>query len=207
MEFADGDRIVFIGDSITDAGRRDRCAPYGDGYVSLVRAFVTARHPALRLTWANHGIGGNTVRDLAARWETDALGAEPTWLSVMIGINDVWRAFNGKPEGAVPIDEYEKTLRSLLRRAVDVTGCRLILADPYVIEPDRQEPQRARSDRYGAVVAALAGEFGAVHVPTQRAFDEVLAVSPAQAWAADRIHPVLAGHAVIADAFLRALSA
>jgi lysophospholipase L1-like esterase len=205
MKFRDGQRVVFIGDSITDCGRRDEHAPYGNGYVSLVHAFTTARHPDLRLVWVNHGIGGDTVRHLAARWECDAVAARPDWLSVMIGINDIWRAFNDLPDEAVPIDEYESTLRILLRRAVDASGCRLILADPFFIEPDRHEPQRAETDHYCAVMSALAAEFGAIHVPTQQAFDRVLAVSAADDWAPDQVHPGLPGHAVIADAFLSAI--
>ncbi|GAB3841198.1 SGNH/GDSL hydrolase family protein [Dactylosporangium cerinum] len=206
MIFEADQRIVFIGDSITDCGRRDVRAPYGDGYMNLVRALVTARFPATPLTWVNRGVGGDTVRDLAARWERDAVGERPDWLFVMIGINDVWRAFAGQPDQAVPLDEYEATLRTLLRRAVDATGCRLVLADPYLIEPDRADPQRAESDRYAAVVAGLASELGAPHVTTQRAFDDVLAVSPPTLWADDRVHPDLPGHAVIADAFLRVIT-
>jgi lysophospholipase L1-like esterase len=206
MMFEAGQRIVFIGDSITDCGRRDVRAPYGDGYMNLVRALITARYPAVPLTWINRGIGGNTVRDLAARWEDDAIGERPDWLVVMIGINDVWRAFGGQPDEAVPLDEYEATLRALLRRAVDATGCRLLLADPYLIEPDRTEPQRAETDRYAAVVARLAAEFAAPHVATQHAFDQVLAVSPPTLWAEDRVHPDLPGHAVIADAFIRVIT-
>jgi len=202
-----GERVVFIGDSITDCGRRQGAAPYGDGYVSLVRAFVTARHPDLDLTWVNRGVSGDTVRDLAARWEQDAVGERPDWLSVMIGINDIWRRYTGRPAESVPIDEYERTLRGLLRRVVEATGCRLILADPYLIEPDRAEPQRADTDRYAAVVAALAAEFDAVHVATQAAFDRALTVTAPGHWAADRVHPNLAGHAVLADAFLAALGA
>lgn len=207
MLFEDGQRIVFIGDSITDCGRRDVNAPYGNGYMSLVRALVSARYPQVRLSWANYGVGGDTVRHLAERWDTDAIGARPDWLSVMIGINDVWRAFGDAPQDAVPIEEYEATLRTLLRQVVDATGCRLILADPYVIEPDSDEPQRATSDRYAAVMAALAVEFGAVHVASQAAFDAVLAVSKPDDWAADRIHPDLPGHAVLADAYLTAIGA
>jgi lysophospholipase L1-like esterase len=204
MLFQPGDRIVFIGDSITEGGRDD-VSPYGTGYVGLIRAFAVARHPELGLSWVNHGVGGDTVRDLAARWEHDAIGAQPDWLSVKIGINDVWRGFDGDPAAAVPIDEFASTLRSLLRRAVDATGCRLILAEPYVIEPDRSEPQRAESDRYGRVVRELAADFGAVNVRTQEAFDRVLESSKPTDWAHDRIHPDLPGHAVIAQAYLRAL--
>ena len=205
MFFKDGQHILLIGDSITDCGRRNEDAPYGRGYVSLLRAFTTARHPDARLTWTNHGISGNTIRNLAERWEADALAPHPDWLSVMIGINDVWRAFDGHPELAVPLPEYVETLRTLLRRAVEETGCRLILADPYIIEPDRTEPQRAASDTFVTAVAGLAEEFDAVHIPTQRVFDAALANTGSQNWANDRIHPNLAGHALIADAFMKAL--
>ena len=145
MIFQAGQRVLFIGDSITDCDRRFLAAPYGDGYVNLVRAFVTARHPQVRLTWLNRGVSGDTVRDLARRWEHDVLALQPDWLSVMIGINDIWRAY--EPElahDAVPIDEYEATLRDLLRKAVDQTACRLILADPYLIEPDPRLPGKLR---------------------------------------------------------------
>lgn len=202
--FAPGQRLVFIGDSITDCGRRDVAEPFGDGYVSLLHSFVTAWQPELGLTWFNRGIGGDTVRDLRARWQSDVLDLSPDWLSVKIGINDVWRMFDGRTAEGVPIDEYESTLRALLRESVDRTGCRLILAQPYVIEPDRTEPQRAMTDQYGGVVDKLAAEFGAVLIRTQDAFDRVLATTGSADWAADRIHPNQAGHAVIAQEFLAA---
>lgn len=206
MIFEAGQKVLFIGDSITDCGRIDEDPPYGNGYMSLVRAFVTARRPELGLTWVNHGIGGNTVRDLAARWDADVIREQPDWLSVMIGINDVWRLFTpGQEADAVPIEEFETTLRALLRQAVEATSCRLILADPYVIEPDRSEPQRALSDQYGQVVAALSQEFGALHVPTQAAYDRALTSTKALDWADDRIHPNLPGHAVLAEAFLEVI--
>ncbi|GAB4058845.1 SGNH/GDSL hydrolase family protein [Catellatospora paridis] len=202
MIFQPRQRIVFIGDSITDCGRRDAAAPYGNGYMSLVQALVTAAHPELGLSWVNRGISGDTVRDLAARWQHDVVEERPDWLSVKIGINDVWRFFENRPDAAVPLDEYEATLRSLLATAVERTGCRLILADPYLIESDRDDPQYVMTGDYAAAVAALAKEFGALHVPVQAAFDRVLTSTGPADWAHDRIHPNLAGHAVIARAFL-----
>ncbi|MFD1321034.1 SGNH/GDSL hydrolase family protein [Micromonospora sonneratiae] len=205
MIFSAGQRIVFVGDSITDCGRRGRATPYGDGYVNLVRAMVTATHPELGLTWVNRGTSGDTVRNLAARWEEDVIAERPDWLVVKIGINDVWRFFLDQPDRGVPIREYESTLRDLLSRAVKATGCRLILVEPYLIEPDRGDPQRAQTDDYVRVVQDLAVEFDAVHVPTQAAFDRVLTSTPAGQWADDRIHPNLPGHAVIAQALLAAI--
>ncbi|MBA2247312.1 MAG: SGNH/GDSL hydrolase family protein [Chloroflexia bacterium] len=205
MMFEQGQKVVFIGDSITDCGRRDAEAPYGNGYVSLVRSFVTAGYPKLGLRWENRGVGGDTVRDLDARWEHDVIAEQPDWLSVKIGINDVWRAFGTNAHEAVPIAEYEETYRRLLRRAVDVTGCRLIVAEPYVIEPDRADPMRVQMDAFGRVARKLAIEFGAVNVRTQEAFDAVLSTTSPHDWADDRVHPSQPGHAVIATAYLKAL--
>ncbi len=205
MLFERGQKVVFIGDSITDCGRRDASAPYGNGYVSLVRGFVIGRYPELGLTFENRGIGGDTVRHLDARWEADVMAERPDWLSVKIGINDVWRSFDSAGQGAVSLDEYESTYRRLLQTAVDRTGCRLIVAEPYVIEAGPADPMRAQMDRYGLVARKLAAEFDAVNVQTQAAFDRALATTTPGDWADDRIHPNLAGHAVIAQAFLRAI--
>ncbi len=196
--------ILFIGDSITDAGRRDHAAPYGDGYVSQVRALLLARYPERRLRVVNRGISGDTTRHLLDRWERDALAERPDWLSLMIGINDVWRSFGAMPHEAVPLPEYESNLRELLGRARAI-GARLILMTPYMIEADRGVPMRRQMDWYGEVVRRLASELGAVLVDTQAAFDAVLSHSTPDDWADDQIHPNSAGHAVIALAWLRAV--
>jgi len=198
-------RIVFIGDSITDCGRRDVAAPYGNGYVSMVRNLLNARYPELNLVVVNRGSSGNTVRDLAQRWEKDAIAERPDWLSIKIGINDVWRFFANRPQEGVPLPEYEATLRRLIERTRAVTGARLILMQPYLIEPDRTDPMRAEMDRYGAVVSALAREYESVLVRTQDAWDAALAHTSPTVWAEDRIHPTAPGHAVIALAFLRSI--
>ena len=205
MLFEQGQKVLFIGDSITDCGRRDVNPPYGSGYVALVRALVTARYPDLGLTFENRGIGGDTVRHLAERWEDDVIAERPDWLSVKIGINDVWRSYGSNRAEAVPIDEYEATYRNLLQSAVDATGCRLIVAEPYMIEPDRANPMRAQMDDYRRVARKLAAGFGAVNVRTQEAFDAALETTTPDHWANDRIHPNVEGHAIIALAFLRAI--
>lgn len=203
MLFGPDQKIVFIGDSITDCGRRDVFAPYGNGYMNMVRNFITARYPELNLTFVNKGIGGDTTRHLDARWEQDVIEEQPDWLSVKIGINDVWRAFGDSPNEAVPLPEYEETLRRLLTYARQETGCRLLLAAPYMIEPDRSNPMRAQMDKYGEKAREIAKEFNAPFVPTQAAFDQALLTTKPEYWAADKVHPNEPGHAVIALAFLR----
>ena len=205
MLFESGQTILFVGDSITDAERTGTAPPYGTGYVALVRNLLLARYPELGLSIVNHGVGGDTTRDLAARWERDVVAVRPDWLVCMIGINDVWRAFGGIASQAVPLPEYTTRLRTLLDRARQATGARLILMTPYMIEPNLAQPMRRQMDVYGAAVREIAEQYDAVFVDTQAAFDAVLQTTLPSAWAEDQIHPNGPGHAVIALAFLRAV--
>lgn len=207
MKLADGQKIVMIGDSITDAGRRETDPPYGTDYMSQVRAHVMERYPELDLTWENRGVGGDTVRHLAARWEEDVIVEQPDVLTVMIGINDVWRRFGDRPLEAVPADEYVSTLVTLLRQATSETGAEILVGSPYVIEADKSDPMRAAMDIYGGLVKTVADEVGAEFVDVQAAFDRVLETTTSTDWADDRVHPNAAGHQVIADVFLEALGA
>jgi lysophospholipase L1-like esterase len=204
-------KLVMIGDSITDC---QRARPVGEGlfealgrgYVALIDATLTAALPEQRIRVVNMGTSGNTVRDLAARWQTDVFDLKPDWLSVMIGINDVWRQFDSplQTEQHVPLAEYADTLEKLVSQTrPKLTG--LVLMTPYVIEPNRADAMRVTMDAYGAVVKAVAERHAAVFVDTQAAFDWVLVHLHPMSLAWDRIHPNAAGHMVLARAFLSAI--
>ena len=204
MRLKRGQKILMIGDSITDAERTGGQPPYGAGYMSMVRSFVTAAHPELGLTWENRGISGNTVRNLAERWVGDVLDEQPDVLTVMIGINDVWRRFGDRPLEAVPADEYQSTLVTLLRATQERGAPDQYVASPYMIEPDTNDQMRMAMDLYGGLAREVADEVGAVFIDVQAAFDRVLKHSSSRDWADDRIHPNQPGHAVIALEFLKA---
>ncbi len=204
MLFQPKQKILFVGDSITDCGRRAAAAPYGDGYMSLVRSLLIARCPQLDLRFVNRGISGDTTRELQSRWERDVLAEQPDWVSLMIGINDVWRAFGSNPHQAVPLPEYEQTLRDLLT-SVRRQGARLIVMTPYMIEPDLRVPMRRQMDLYCSAAERIAHEQDGLLVHSQRAFDDALRDTAPEDWAPDQIHPNNAGHAVLALAWLRAV--
>lgn len=216
MLVAPASKFIFIGDSITDAGRdpAGEATPWnpragtGHGYVSLVEAWLGATRPADRIRIINRGTSGHTVRDLSARWETDVLAPAPDWVSIMIGVNDVWRQFDTplRADLQVLLPEYRATLENLVARTRPrVKG--LVLATPFFIEPHRADPMRATMDAYGAVVRELAAAHDAVFVDTQAAFDTVTVHSHPMTLAWDRIHPNPTGHLIIARAFLGALGA
>lgn len=199
-----------IGDSITECGRPKAGAPdhataLGHGYVAKVAARLRERVAAPGVEVLNRGIGGHTVRDLAARWETDVVALSPHWLAVMIGINDVWRYFNpARRAEAVPPDEYEGTLEALVVRSQPhVRG--LVLMTPFYVEPDRNEPMRRRMDEFGGIVARLARRHAVPCIDTQAVMDGLMARIPPETIAHDRVHVGDAGHQALAAAVLAAL--
>lgn len=211
MKLAPHSKLVFIGDSITDC---ERARPVGEGlfgavgksYVSLVEGFLGACHPADAIRVVNMGTSGNTVRDLKARWQTDVLDLKPDWLSIMIGVNDVWRQFDlpRQTEIHVSPEVYEKTLTELVRKTRPLVKG-LILMSPFYIEPNRSDAMRARMDQYGAIMKKVAAKHRAIFIDTQAAFDEVLQHMHANAIAWDRVHPNIIGHSIIARAFMQAI--
>ena len=200
--------ILFTGDSITDCGRQRPIgarAGLGDGYVALVDSLLSVWYPQQQIRVLNTGISGNRVIDLETRWQSDILDPQPDWLSIMIGINDVWRQFdNALDPEQVDLARYETTYRRLLAQTrPKLKG--LVLMTPYYLETSLTDPMRAKMDRYGAVVAQLAAEFDAVFVNVQAAFDDYLAHRPTQSLCGDRVHPNKTGHLIIARTFLTAI--
>ena len=211
LRLAQGSRWVVIGDSITDTGRArpvgESPGGLGTGYVLTLDALLGAWYPARRIRLFNVGTSGHTVRDLAARWQTDVIDLKPDWLSVMIGANDVWRQFDRvtQPEKSVLPAEYEQTYDALLARTVPLLKGGLILITPFFLEARTNDPMRARMDEYGAIVKKLAARHKAILVDSQAAFDAVLKDLPSAMINWDRVHLNHIGAAVLARAVLSAL--
>jgi len=208
MQLQSNDTLLFIGDSITDTGRERPVGMgpgLGDGYVRLVNSLLAANNPETPVRVLNTGIGGNRVIHLDERWQTDVIDLKPDWLSIMIGINDVWRHFDGGvTQDQVDIELYEKLLRKLIEQTQpSLKG--LVLMTPFYLEANPSDPMRAMMDDYSAVVKRLAEEYGAIFVDIQAAFNVYLEKAPTQSLCGDRVHPNQTGHLIIAKAFYKAI--
>lgn len=211
MHIHPNSKVIMIGDSVTDADRAKPAGeglfdPYGRGYVCFVNALFGAHYPEHRIRFINKGTGGNNVRDLEARWQQDVLDLSPDWVSVMIGINDVWRQFDlpMMSEAHVPLDEYESRLDALVAKTLPtVKG--MVLMTPYYIESNPNDAMRQMMDTYGAVVKKLAEKYGTLFVDTQAAFNAYLQHFHANGIAWDRVHPNNTGHMILASAWCRAV--
>lgn len=207
IELAVNETILFIGDSITDAGRREVGVDrLGQGYVFFAGNLLLARYRQLNLNIINKGVNGDTTRSLKWRWERDCLQQRPDILSLMIGINDLWYCHNDTDAAAkgVALAEYEDNCRYMLETAQTQCDSRIVLMEPFMFCDDADDAMFQDLRHYIDVVGRLALEFDAVLVPLQKHIDEQISrIRPGQ-WADDMVHPFTWAHAWIAERWLEA---
>ena len=206
--FEDKDRIVFAGDSVTDVGSE---LPVGEGfgdklgrgYVRIIDNMLCAYYPELMIRVTNSGVSGNTSRDLLARYQRDVVDLNPDWVSICIGINDVWRQFDcpAIPDGHVLPDEYEQNVEKMITDVKNkVKG--IFILSPYYMEPNRKDTMRARMDEYVERCRKLAEKHGCVFIDFQQMYEEYCKIRHSTYVAWDRIHPNMVGATLMARAFL-----
>ncbi len=209
MIFENNDRIVFAGDSVTDMGSTQ---PVGEGlfdnlgrsYVRVVENYLVTGYPELNIRITNSGISGNTSRDLLERFDRDVVSLKPDWVSICIGINDVWRQFDTPAmlDCQVQPDEYEKNVEEMILRVKDTVKGIFILT-PYYMEPNREDKMRARMDEYGAICRRLAEKHGCRFVDFQKMYEDFCKIRHSSCIAWDRVHPNQMGATLMAKEFLR----
>ncbi|MEA3327942.1 MAG: SGNH/GDSL hydrolase family protein [Chloroflexota bacterium] len=197
--------IEFIGDSITDCDRRTmEHAPLGWGYVREIHRLLQAGYPELQLTSLNMGISGNRITNLAARWQSDVINVAPDWLFIYIGVNDVWRYFEGDSKEAVDLPEFTQTYRLLIddtRSRLPKTQIRLV--SPFLAEKDHDDPFRLRLGEYQVSIDDLGEAFNLPVTHLQPAFDWAMLSKPTTYWTVDRVHPTPEGHMLLSLTILR----
>ncbi len=199
--------VLFQGDSITDAGRsRENPDDLGGGYAKMVAARFEALYPEKKVRFINRGISGNRAKDLVARWKEDALDLKPTWISILIGINDCWRRYDRNDPTSRA--DFETHFRKVLDDSKKLLKARLIILEPFLL-PVPEDRIAWREDLDPKIDAArkLAREFGAVYVPYDGLFAAASCRREPKFWAGDGVHPSAAGHAFMAEHWLKAMGA
>ncbi|WP_159884859.1 SGNH/GDSL hydrolase family protein [Paenibacillus puerhi] len=205
MPFKAKDKIVFIGDSITDKGRKKDPMKLGTSYVRLLHDWLTATYPELSLRIINEGVSGNRVTDLAKRWTLDVLDHKPQWISISIGINDVWRQLDSPDMEQVLPDRFEEIYGQLLEQTRALPDCRLILMQPTVIKEYPDSTGNRLLVPYVEAVNRLAERFGAVLVPTHEAFVDFLRQDTGKDLTTDGVHMNPLGDMLMAATWLKSV--
>ena len=209
MIFKDMDRIIFAGDSVTDMGSAN---PVGEGlfdnvgrsYVRVVENLLATCYPELKIRVTNSGINGHTSRNLLERFDRDVVNLKPDWVSICIGINDVWRQFDSPAivDSHVYPDEYKDNLEKMIVKIKDkVKG--LFILSPYIIESNREDLMRKKMDEYTAICKDLAQKYSCVFVDFQKMYEDYCKYRHPSYIAWDRIHPNQIGATLMAKEFLK----
>lgn len=206
-------RILFQGDSITDAGRnREDFYSLGYGYPLLVAAHLTAEYPG-EYEYVNRGVGGDLLADLYNRRQADLLDLAPDYLSLFIGTNDAWAELDqGRP---IVTDAFEQMYTDLLEEIfATYPGTKVMLISPAIMEglfsrnteeqPDRLNQFRLHVASRIEVVRKLAEKYNLPFVDMQAVYDAACERADASVWTGDGAHPTAGGHELIKRAWLAA---
>lgn len=207
-------RCLFQGDSITDGNRGRSEDPnhiMGHGYAFSVASRIGADFPEAGHRFFNRGISGNTVADLAGRWQQDTLDLKPNLLSILVGINDAYAVVTGR-SNATDSSHFENTYRDLLDQALrQDPNMLLVLALPFVFPVGDRKQQWANWEEQtkmrADIVRKLAEERNAVLVDYPAVFEKATKRAPAAYWIWDGIHPTVPGHELMARTWIKAVAA
>jgi len=211
-----GAHFVFIGDSITHGLRNDKelnpAFKLGAGFVNHIASKLWLENPGAVLVFTNRGICGNTVLELGARWEADALSLSPDVLTVLIGVNDNNQRHLKPGKPSTSPTEYGVVLEKLLCRARQHNPSMLIVVvEPFLLSSvalvgQKLEAALEEMTARGQEARRCCEQCGGVFVPMQSAFADACLQAPPEFWSYDGIHPTAAGFALITQEWFKAVA-
>lgn len=219
-------RVLFIGDSITDGGwgnsgghatasdqrsHGDMNHIFGHGYMEMCAAHLMSTYAQRDYRFFNRGISGNTLYDLQARWQTDALDLNPDVVSILVGTNDIHEFLSDTTCTAFDFARWESTYRLLLdqlrQHNPEVV---IIIGTPFVAKagwvgaaPDFSRRQQLVG-QLADITRRIARDYQAMLIPYDHLFKSIQPSAPRDNyWIWDGIHPTTAGHRRMADLWLK----
>ncbi|MEO6682256.1 MAG: SGNH/GDSL hydrolase family protein [Ginsengibacter sp.] len=192
-------RIVFFGDSITEAGVKK------GGYIDLIQSSLNEKGMAENYALFGAGIGGNKVYDLYLRLEDDVLSKKPDVVFIYVGINDVWHKTSGT---GTDLDKYEKFYNALITK-IEAAGAKVVVCTPTVIGELKNDENAQDKDlnAYADVVRKIATARNCKLVDLRKDFTDYIDKNNPQnleqdILTTDRVHLNQKGNQVVADAML-----
>ncbi|MEI6809513.1 MAG: SGNH/GDSL hydrolase family protein, partial [bacterium] len=198
LALAQGDHWCAIGDSIT----------HGGDWTRFICLYYATRFPEDRFEFFNCGIGGDTAPGAVSRFDWDIAPRKPTFATIMFGVNDSWWEYNKHFQP----NDYIEAIKSLVEQLRKL-NCRVLLITPPPYDATVQsaapvDASRQFLPRYVRQLRELArrediplldfyGPMSDMNVKMQ-------AKEPAfSLLSKDRVHPVEAGHFVMAYLLLK----
>lgn len=202
-----GMKVLFTGDSITEC-ERSILHPLGTGYVRNIAQSLKKKYPELNISIKNTGVSGNTTGDLLGRFRKDCTDHRPDVLSILIGINDLWRQYGTELDMTMAVypEEFETNYRGMLTAVKESCNSKIILIEPFMFTNNTDNPMFAGLKDYRNIVCLLTDEFGTALLELQSLINDTLLQVPPEKFSDDFIHPSLWAHQWIAKQWLDAVA-
>jgi lysophospholipase L1-like esterase len=196
-------KIVFFGDSITQAGVKK------GGYIDRIQSLVSQRSLQEKYELAGAGIGGNKVYDLYLRMEEDVLAKDPQTVVIYVGINDVWHKTTSGT--GTDLEKYEKFYVAIIKK-LQAKNIKVAVCTPTVIgeKKDNTNPQDKDLNTYSDVIRRLAATYNCILIDLRKAFasyEQANNIDNKESGllTTDRVHLTEAGNQLVADEMIKAL--
>jgi len=190
-------RVIFFGDSITQAGVQS------GGYILRIDSMSKMEGSGDKFEFIGAGIGGNKVYDLYLRMENDVLAKDPDVVIIYVGVNDVWhKTSSGTGTDA---DKFDKFYQAMIDK-LKAKNIKVILCTPAAIgeKTDFSNPQDGDMNEYSNIIRRIASKNNLPVIDLRKAFlDYNLKNNPANKdrgiLTTDRVHLNAAGNQLVAD--------
>lgn len=197
--------VLFVGDSITDCDSynpvKHTRTHMGYGYPMMAMAKIDFEEPE-KYTFLNRGISGNRIVDIYARMKKDILNLKPDYISILVGVNDVWHELDD--QNGVSAEKYERIYKMLVEEILqELPDVKMAIFEPYVLpgsctvsteeQPDRWENFSSEVAARGQAARRVAEAFNLPFVPIQEKFSALNDAYPGH-WTTDGVHPTRSGH-------------
>lgn len=203
-------KIVFLGDSVTDAGKNlDAGFPtaIGQGYTAMVAGRLGADEPG-RYEFVNSGVSGFRCTDIYSQIKPFCWNLNPDVVSLYVGVNDAMHEYQD-PRNGVETERFYRVVKTMLLETRErFPGVKFILLGAFVLPgwflDSYGETLIPEVRKRAAAMKQIAEELSVPYIPVQELMDSACKLQPSYYWSADGVHPTPAGHQLIADAWLRA---
>ncbi len=203
------DVLVMLGDSITEGGE------WPQGYVSLLRKSLEVLYPEMTVFVVNSGISGHRSTDMNERFQRDVLQYRPSWITISVGVNDVWHGFyDNHPKGdgprGIPLSTYKEKVIDMVQRA-QRQDARVAIFTCTVIKENLASPENQKLALYNQALRDIAKKYKCVLVDQDAACRQVLLpmqkpdMSDRGVLTSDGVHMLESGNWLMAKTCLAAL--
>ena len=199
-------KLLFQGDSITDAGRDKRnYYDLGNGYPKFAASIIAEKYADTSFEFINLGISGNRTGQLFDRFYSDGIALQPDIISILIGINDIWHRC--PPNYILTTDEQiALNYREILKRIKRETNAKIVILSPYVLDAEDKDPMKKELSTVLPIIRELADEFADAYVPLDELFEKAMETQPEpRYYSADGVHPNENGAKFIAEHYALAI--